>query len=157
MVIVETDDVQLLGSLIRLGNGLFGIKQRQQTADNANVEHIIPDFGVLGKEEEGEQRNVCTANVDKPAVPELSSFIHTVGRDVDLQKVEQKAQRQQGEQNDLLGGCALVPQQKIKTYSQCCAQGDPEEIPTVKHCDDHNYILLSLEEFDNPILAKMEG
>ena len=157
VMIVEADNVQTLSSLIYLGDGFFRIEDGQQAADNADVEHIVLDFFVLGEEEEGEQSNVCTADIDEPAVTEHSGFIDAVRRNINLQEVEDQTQRQQGEQNDLLGGCALVPQQKIKTYCQCCAQGDPEEIPAVKHCDDHNYILLSLEEFDNPILAKMEG
>lgn len=94
VMVIETDDIQLFGSLIRLGNRLLGIKNSNQTADNANIEHVILDIFVFGEKKEGEQGDVRAADIDKPTVPEHSRFVNRVGRDVYLQKVKQKAKGQ---------------------------------------------------------------
>ena len=41
MMIVETNDVKLLGQLIELCNRLLRIHERNESADNAEIEHIV--------------------------------------------------------------------------------------------------------------------
>lgn len=108
VVIVEADNVQLFAQLIGLCQRFLGVEQGQQTADDADIEHIVLDFGVLDPEEDGKQRDIRTADVDEPAIPEHSGLIHGVGRNVDFQKMQHQAESQQGKEPELLGQGASV-------------------------------------------------
>lgn len=53
VVIIKTDDIQLLSSLVYLGDGFLGIKQSDQATDNADVKHVVFDMFVLEKKKKG--------------------------------------------------------------------------------------------------------
>ena len=137
VMIVEPDDIQGFAQLIGLSQRLFGVEQGDQTADHADVEHIVLDFLVFDPEEDGKQRDIGTADVDEPAVPEHSGLVDGVGRDVDLQKMQRKADGEESEKPQLLGQRFSVAKTVIQSCSGTKAEGQPEKVPAVKHTDDH--------------------
>ena len=137
VVIVKTDNVQLLAILVSFCHGLLGIEQGNQTAEHTNVEHIVLNLVVFRQEQDGEQGNVGTADIDKPAVPQHSCFVHGVGRDVHLQKMKQQTKCQQGEQHALLHHDTAVSQKVVKSCSGTGCQQKPEEVPAIEHRDKH--------------------
>lgn len=144
VVIVEADNIQRFAQLIGLCQGFFGIEQGDQTADHTDVEHIVLDFLVLDPEEDGEQCDICTTDVDKPAVPEHSGLVHRVGRDIDLQKMQRKSDGKESEEPEFLGQYTFVTKTVINYSGQTAAKQKPKEVPTVKHTDDHICNLLYL-------------
>lgn len=137
VVIIEPEDIQQFPQLIGFCHGFLGIKQSNQAAENADIEHVVLHLFIFGEEQEREQTDIGTADIHEPAVPEHSCLIDRVGRNIHFQKMHQKARRQQSEQNRLLGALAFPPQKIIQRGSGTGAKQQPEEVPPVKHCDIH--------------------
>ena len=52
--------------------------------------------------------------------------------------MEQKAERQKGEQNDFLCSCRFVSEPEVQPYNRACRKQQPKEVPTVEHCNYHS-------------------
>ena len=138
VVVVEADDVQLLAELIRLCHGLLGVDDGNEAAHDADVEHVVLHLLALCPEEEGEQGDVRSADVDEPAVAQHACFVHGVGRNEDLQEVQQQAQGQEAEEHALLYLRGAVAQKEVQPCYQTGAENDPEEIPAIQKSDVHD-------------------
>lgn len=102
MVEVEPDNVPKFSQLVRFFHRFQGIEEGNQAADDADVEHIVLDILVLAEKEKGEQGDIGGADIDEPGVPEHPGFVHGIGRDIDLQKVQQQTEDQKTKQRGLL-------------------------------------------------------
>ena len=97
VVIIKPYYIKGFRQLIYLCYGLLRVEDGNKTAEDSYIEHIVLNMLVLNEEQKWEEGNVCSADVYKPGVAQMSGQIRGVGRNIGLEKMKQKTEDQKTE------------------------------------------------------------